>query len=111
MCFYKSSACYSYFNKENLKIAGIYTILSFYYELLLTSEKRTYLNHEKIKCFINDILEVHYKNYNSSKDKFKKFIKKCYGTQKTKRDAVKAKINRRGILREKLENVKDIRNL
>ena len=38
----------------------MYTILSFYYALLLTSEKRSYINHNRIRCFISDILDVHY---------------------------------------------------
>jgi hypothetical protein len=76
---YNSQACYSYKIIEGVNILTIDAMLSMMYASIFTA--RTYYNIDKIKCAINLLLNVQYKNLKSKSYIWKRFDLLCYGVQ------------------------------
>ena len=86
--FYKPMACHSYnmvkIGKDNLKIATIDTILTFYFAFMYTN--LPYYNKDRLLCLAKLLFDVEAKNRLSQKGILKRFSIKCYGKQPSLED-------------------------
>ena len=82
---YSPVACHSYnkinVNGQELKIATIDTMLSFYLAFLYSG--RNYYNNDRIICMSQFLFEVQQQNRLSQKGLLKRFSISCYGHQET----------------------------
>ena len=81
---YQPMACHSYNMINNVKIATIDTMLSFYLAFLYTNRK--YYNRKRILCMAQYLFEVQQKNRLEQKGLLKRFTMDCYGKQQTLED-------------------------
>jgi len=83
--YYKPIACHSYnvvkIGKDNLKIATIDTILTFYFAFMYTD--LPYYNKDRLLCLAKLLFDVEAKNRLSQKGILKRFSINCYGKQPT----------------------------
>ncbi len=83
--FYKPMACHSYnmvkIGKDNLKIATIDTILTYYFAFMYTN--LPYYNKDRLLCLAKLLFDVEAKNRLSQKGILKRFSITCYGHQPT----------------------------
>ena len=82
---YKPIACHSYnviaIDKQQIKIATIDTMLSFYLAFLYSD--RNYYDTERIVCMAQFLFEVQQKNRLQQKGLLRRFSISCYGHQQT----------------------------
>ena len=86
LCFlFEPIACHSYnkitINGNEVKIATIDTMLSFYFAFYYT--KRPYFNKDRILCMAKFLFELEQKNRLAQRGLLKRFSIDCYGTQTT----------------------------
>lgn len=83
---YEPIACHSYntlfLHGQNIKVASIDTMLSFYLAFLYGD--RPYYDKERILCMTEYLFTVQSKNRLEQKGLLKRFSTTCYGTQETK---------------------------
>lgn len=90
---YKSQACYSYKEVDDVKLLTIDSILSLTYATTFTA--RSYYNVDKIKCYINMLLNIQSRHINSTKHIWKRFDLQCYGYQPKIENVKREKWNQR----------------
>lgn len=98
---FQTEACYSYFNHNNMRIASIDTMLSFYYAFLFST--RTYIDVTKIKIMIEHLFNLQNKNKLKKNIKYTRFGLTCYGKQKFLKNLKIEKYNR---MKTKSSNMK-----
>jgi hypothetical protein len=86
---YAPMSCHSYNLVNNIKIATIDTMLSFYLAFLYT--RRKYYNKKRILCMAHYLFEVQQKNRLEQKGLLKRFTMQCYGKEPTLEDIRSAK--------------------
>ena len=107
---YKPIACHSYniinLNGQNIKVATIDTMLSFYLAFLYAN--RPYYNQflERILCMSKFLFEVQQKNRLEQKGLLKRFSITCYGHQETVEEMRANKSNKFKELKDK-KNTKE----
>jgi Poly(A) polymerase catalytic subunit len=99
---YKPIACHSYniitIDKQQVKIASIDTMLSFYLAFLYSS--RNYYDTERIVCMAQFLFEVQQKNRLQQKGLLRRFSINCFGHQETVEE----------MRAEKAEKFKELKN-
>ena len=85
---YKPTACHSYnlitLNGQQIKVATIDTILSFY--LIFIYANRPYYDENRLLCIAEYLFKVQLKNRLQQKGLLRRFSVLCYGKQKTLED-------------------------
>ena len=85
---YKTIACHSYnlitINGQQIKVATIDTILSFY--LIFIYANRPYYDENRLLCIAEYLFKVQLKNRLQQKGLLRRFSVLCYGKQKTLED-------------------------
>lgn len=85
---YKPTACHSYnlinINGQQIKVATIDTILSFY--LIFIYANRPYYDENRLLCIAEYLFKVQLKNRLQQKGLLRRFSVLCYGKQKTLED-------------------------
>ena len=85
---YKPTACHSYnlitLNGQQIKVATIDTILSFY--LIFIYANRPYYDENRLLCIAEYLFKVQLKNRLRQKGLLRRFSVLCYGKQKTLED-------------------------
>lgn len=89
---FQTEACYAYFEYNNMRVASIDTMLSFFYAYKFTT--RNYINVSKVQFMIEHLFHLQHKNKLSKDIKYKRFGLECYGKQKTLIDMKKEKHER-----------------
>ena len=89
---FQTEACYSFFTHNNMRIATIDTMLSFFYAFKFTT--RDYINVDKVQFMIEHLFQLQKNNKLSKNIKFQRFGFECYGNQKTLIDLKKEKHQR-----------------
>lgn len=83
--FYKPMACHSYnmlkMGKQEIKVATIDTILTFYFAFMYTD--LPYYNKDRLLCMAKLLFDVEAKNRLSQKGILKRFSIDCFGKQPT----------------------------
>jgi len=108
---YEPLACHSYNNVkidgQNLKIATIDTMLSFYLAFLYAN--RLYYDSNRILCMAEFLFNVQAKNRLKQTGLLKRFSTNCYGTQKTLTAIRAEKTNKFKKLKQKKRTKKNIK--
>lgn len=90
---YNSQACYSYKIVDGINLLSIDSILSLTYASTFTV--RPYYNVDKIKCYINMLLNIQSRHIRSTRYIWKRFDLMCYGYQPKIEDVKRQKWNQR----------------
>ena len=108
---YEPLACHSYntvkIDGQNLKIASIDTMLSFYLAFLYAN--RLYYDSNRILCMAEFLFNVQAKNRLKQTGLLKRFSTNCYGTQKTLTAIRAEKTNKFKKLKQKKRTKKNIK--
>jgi hypothetical protein len=100
ICFiYQSIACHSYniltIQHKKVKLASIFTILSFYLAFLYVDKEIYYKLSEKMLCVADFLYQLQQKHLSSQKGILKAYSITCYGHQPSQQDMRKEKAKMR----------------
>ena len=79
---YQASACVSYNEYKNMRIASIHTLLRMYLSMMLSSYNHFSNSLDSIECLVNTLSIYHKKLSKSKRILAQEIIGQCYGSYK-----------------------------